>query len=128
MSDKQRVKTDKIDGGDVMNTALTEASFYLNELTKMHHRGRGDTLSVARDRAARVAGVPRTYAKRIWDRLDSMKDVSGEAYLKLRIAYEASCERHEAKAAEYRAERRGLSDAVATRPGGQGMATDHAGD
>lgn len=128
VSDKERVETDKRNGGGVMSTALGEASFYLNELTKMHHRGRGDTLTAARDRAAKGAGVPRTYAKRIWDRLDSMKDVSGEAYLKLRIAYEASCERHEAKAAEYRAERRELRNAVATRPGGQGMAADHAGD
>ncbi len=128
MSDRERVESDKKHGGDVMNTALHEANFYLNELVRMHHRGRGDTLGAARDRAAREAGVPRSYAKRIWDRLDTMKDVSGEAYRKLRIAYEASCERHEAKAAEYRAERMGVRNAVATRPVGQGLAASDAGD
>lgn len=105
MSDARRVARDTKHGEEVMSTAVTEASFYLNELTRIHHRGRGDTLSAARDRAARFAGVERTYAKRIWDRWQSMTDVSGEAYRKLRLAYERACEKHEAAAAAYRAER-----------------------
>ena len=64
-----------------------------------------DTLSAARDRAARVAGIDRSYAKRIWDRWQTMNDVSGEAYRRLREAYERACERHEAAAAEYRQQR-----------------------
>lgn len=108
-----------------MNNAVTEANFYLNELARLLHRGQGDTLGAARDRAARVAGIERSYAKRIWDRWQTMNDVSGEAYRRLRQAYEQVCERHEAAAAEYRHQRLILeaTHAVTESPdfGGVGM-------
>jgi len=113
MSDTRRVAGDTrhvardTKGGseDAMSNAVTEANFYLNELARLLHRGQGDTLGAARDRAARVAGIDRSYAKRIWDRWQTMNDVSGEAYRRLREAYERACERHEAAAAEYRQQR-----------------------
>ena len=83
-----------------MTTAAAQSYHLLDALTRQQHRGRGDTWSAARDRAAKLAGVKRSYAKRIWDRWQDMKDVSGEALLKLQAAYDAACEKHEKKAAE----------------------------
>lgn len=105
MSDIRRVARDTKHDAEIMSTAVSETYFFLNELTRKHHRGRGDTLSAARDRAAKEAGVARTYAKRIWDRWETMSDVSGEAYRRFQRAYVASCEHNENKAAEYRGER-----------------------
>ncbi len=81
------------------------AVFWLNELTKKAHRGRYDTWTAARDKAAAEAKLPRTMAKRIWDRWQSMKDVSGDAVLKLMTAYDKMCEANEQAAAAYRDER-----------------------
>jgi hypothetical protein len=113
MSDKRNVARDNSSGTRNMTTAVHRAGFYLNELTKLQHRGRGDTWSAARDRAAKKAGIPQSYAKRIWDRIDTMTDVSGEALYRLYLEYQASCEHHENKAAEYRAEREAIRNAMA---------------
>ncbi|MEO3387348.1 hypothetical protein [Mesorhizobium sp. CAU 1741] len=88
-----------------MSTAVQESADYLNALARSHHRGRGDTWSAARDRAARAAGIEPSYAKRIWDRWQTMSDVSGEAYRRLRSAYERACEANEQAADRYDAER-----------------------
>lgn len=117
-SDIRRVASDTKRDEEVMSNAVDQASFYLNELTRMQHRGRGDTWSAARDRVARIVGIKREYAKRIWQRCQSMQDVSGEALLRLQRAYVAACEKNEAAAAEYRAEREALTrarNAVAQR-------------
>jgi len=130
-SDRRSVEIDTKHGGFVMSNAVAEAHFYLNELSRQLHRGHGDTLGAARDRAARVAGIDRSYAKRIWDRWQTMNDVSGEAYRRLRTAYEQACERHEAAAAEYRHQRLILeaSHAVTESPdfGGVGMPASQVG-
>lgn len=88
-----------------MSTAVQESVDYLNALAKVHHRGRGDTWGAARDRAARMAGIEPSYAKRIWDRWQTMNDVSGEAYRRLRSAYERVCEANEEAADRNDAER-----------------------
>lgn len=88
-----------------MNTAVEKSAFWLNEIARQQHRGRGDTWSAARDRAAKLAGIERSYAKRIWDRWQTMNDVSGEAVLRLQDAYDAICQKHERVAGAYRAER-----------------------
>lgn len=88
-----------------MSTAVRESADYLNALAKAQHRGRGDTWSAARDRAAKVAGIDTSYAKRIWDRWQTMNDVSGEAYRRLRSAYEQICEANEKAADRHDAER-----------------------
>lgn len=82
--------------------AVHEAKGWLEWLTQREHRGRHDTWSAARDRAAKKAGVPETYAKRLWNRWDTMKDVSGGAYRALSAAYHDQCERQAATAAHFR--------------------------
>ncbi|MBN7777746.1 hypothetical protein JYP49_14185 [Nitratireductor aquimarinus] len=109
MSDKRCVENDTKRGGGVMSTAVQQSASFLNALAQLHHRGRGDTWGAARDRAAHSAGIERSYAKRIWDRWQTMNDVSGEAYMRLRAAYERACERNEEAARSMRAERLGLT-------------------
>lgn len=128
MSDNRRVADDISRGAKNMTTAVNKAGFYLNELAIKHHRGRGDTWGAARDRAAREAGIPVSYAKRIWDRLETMRDVSGEALMRLRDAYEASCEHHEAMAAEYRSEREEIRNAMDHRKARSGLSEGAARD
>src|SRR5690554_6906928 len=105
MSDKRRVENDTRSGGGVMSSAVQQSADFLIALATIHHRGRGDTWSAATDSAAQAAGVERSYAKRIWDRWQTMNGVSGEAYVRLRSAYEALCERNEAAANADRAAR-----------------------
>lgn len=114
MSDTKRVENDtRHDGADVMR-ALSDteglsvpekAEFWLQGLAWVKHRGRHDTWSAARDRAAKDAEVPLSIAKRIWQRFEAMNDVGGEALLKLMLAYEEACQRNEDAVAAYRAER-----------------------
>lgn len=114
-SDRRRVEIDirraenSTRRGGVMSastsTALKQSADYLVALTRMQHRGRGDTWGAARDRAAKLAGIERSYAKRLWDRWQTMNDVSGEVYLRLREAYEELCLKNEAAAEGYKAER-----------------------
>lgn len=110
--DKRSVARDIRDVGreqgrrvSIMSTAVQQSAEYLVAPARLYHRGHGDTWSAARDRAAKAAGVEPSYAKRIWDRWRTMRDVSGEAYIKLRKAYEELCERNDAAARAYRAER-----------------------
>lgn len=114
MGDASSVDFDMLRGGSrpralvdtVGMKAPQRAAFWLERLAAAHHRGpRRDTWTSARDRAARAAGVEISMAKRIWQRWETMRDVSGEVTVKLMIAYEAMCERNEAAAEAYRAER-----------------------
>lgn len=87
-------------------TAPERAFFWLETITKTLHRGpRLDTWATARDSAADFADIKCSMAERIWSRWERMQFVDGEALLKLMIAYEKICEKPEAAAARYRAER-----------------------
>jgi hypothetical protein len=67
-----------------------QAAFWLERIAAAVHRGaRKDTWSSARDRAAKLAGIEATMAKRIWQRWRDMKFVDGGALMKLMVAYEA---------------------------------------
>lgn len=92
MSDKRLVEFDNKGVARVMSTAVVRSRRYLEALTVAHHRGPHDTWTAARDRAAKTAGIERSYAARIWNRWQDMKDVSGEAFMRLSEAYESLCE------------------------------------
>ena len=86
-------------------TVPERAEFWLQGLAWAKHRGRHDTWSAARDRAASDAGLAPSMAKRIWQRFEYLTDVGGDALLKLMLAYEDACQRNEDAIAAYRAER-----------------------
>lgn len=111
MSDIRRVVRDTKRGAEVMSeVAVQKAHGWLEALMRAHHRGPTDTWTAARDRAAKAAGVDPTYAKRLWQRWQTMKDVSGGAFLALQEAYEAQCQHNEAMAAHHRAVREAIDD------------------
>lgn len=113
MSDIRRVESDTKRAEEVMR-ALADtagmgtpqrAAFWLEKLAADRHKGRHDTWTAARDRAAEDIGLERSLAKRIWQRWQTMNDVSGTPLLTLMLAYEAMCEEIEASADAMRAER-----------------------
>lgn len=114
MRDTRRVESDtKHDEYSVMRALADtagmsepeKAEFWLQGLAWANHRGRHDTWTAARDRAANEARIDASIAKRIWQRWETMNDVSGRALLRLMVAYEAACQRNEDAIAAYRAER-----------------------
>ncbi|TIX28814.1 hypothetical protein [Mesorhizobium sp.] len=116
MSDARSVKSDTLRAEATMRAladtkgmdAPEQAKFWLEGIAAKMHRGpRRDTWTSARDRAAEFAGIEVSMAKRIWQRWEDMKDVSGSALVKLMIAYERICETNERAADSYRAERLG---------------------
>lgn len=137
MSDARRVEIDTR-GGELVMRALVDtegktvperAEFWLQALATAAHRGRHDTWTAARDRAAEDAGLPRTIAQRIWQRWHSMQDVGGDALLKLMLAYEKLCERNEAAADRHKTERlelKAIRDAATERPARAGSGENHA--
>jgi hypothetical protein len=111
MSDTKRVARDTKHAELTMSIeAVHEAKGWLEWLTQREHRGRHDTWTAARGRAAKKAGVPESYAKRLWDRWEEMKDVSGGTYRALHRAYQSQCDRQEETAAHYRKLREAMTD------------------
>lgn len=100
MSDNRLVARDNSSGNQPMSTAAAKSRRMLEALVIAHHRGPTDTWTAARDRAAKAAGIERTYATRLWSRWQEMKDVSGEVLIRLSAAYVALCEASENKEAE----------------------------
>lgn len=110
-------------------TTPERAEFWLQGLAWAKHRGRHDTWTAARDRAAKDAGVTASIAKRIWQRWQEMNDVGGDALLRLMLAYEDACQRNEEAVAAYRAERLKLKaerNAVDTERARESVGTDSA--
>ena len=108
-SAKRVVARDKKSAEHNMSYAAAKSYELLESLARHEYRGRGDTWEAARNRAASKAKVQLSYAHRLWHRWKTMKDASGDVLLLLQDAYERSCERHEEKAREYRAEREALN-------------------
>jgi hypothetical protein len=77
------------------SVALNEARGFLDALHDAEFRGRKDTDGAARYRLAAKLGVKESYLFRLQYRADEMKDVAGEVYRRLRLAYEGMCERVE---------------------------------
>lgn len=140
MSDTRRAENDtKYDENSVMRaladtqgmTAPERAEFWLQGLAWAKHKGRHDTWTAARDRAAGDAGVALSIAKRIWQRWQEMNDVGGEALLRLMLAYEDACQRNEDAVEAYRAERLKLKaerNAVDHQRAREGVGMDRARD
>lgn len=116
MSDTRRVKSDPTRGELVMRALADtqgmpvpqKANYWLETITKAHHKGRHDTWTAARDRAAKKAGVELPMAERIWKRWKSMNDIGGETVIKLMLAYEEMVQRNNEAADGYMAERHEL--------------------
>lgn len=66
---------------------IFETRFYLNELLKREWRGIGDSVSDAADRVMDDCQLDKSYGFRLLQKYQDMKDVSGEAYRRLRLAY-----------------------------------------
>lgn len=107
MSDTRRVKSDPMQGENVMSTAAVEAFQYLNAGTIKHYRGAGDTPTAARERAAREAGITPAQAERVWKRWRRMTSVDGDVYRLLRNKYEGLCQAVENQADALEARRVG---------------------
>lgn len=72
-----------------------QAKGWANGLIRASHRGPGDTVDAAMHRAARKHGID---PKVLWRlRYRTPKDMLATVYLKVRAAYEAECERQEAR-------------------------------
>lgn len=90
------------------NSALDEARGWASALMDHEFKGRGDREKSIRYRLSRKIGVPESYLYRLQYKTREMKDVAGSVYRALMIAYNNACEKNEAAAARYRAERLGL--------------------
>lgn len=131
MSGSRFVETDKRNAfrafRDTLGKSDPERSVYwLEQLAREEFRGRGDTMSAARDRVAQKYGAPISKTKRLWDRWRTMKSVAGDVMIPLMLAYEDLCERIENKADAYERQRlqsREQTDAVveSSSPSGEGV-------
>lgn len=109
MEGKGFSKSDKSFSGDGMSTtALNEAKRWADVLHDAEYRGRKDTDGAARYRLAGKLGLKENYLYRLQYRAAEMKDVAGEAYRRLQIAYADLCERNEKAADAHRDERLAL--------------------
>lgn len=131
MSDTGHVKSDT-KRGEIVMRALTDtqgmntpqkANHWLEALAKAAYRGRHDTWTAARDRAATKAGIQLTTAQRIWQRWQTMNDVGGDTVIKLMLAYEALCQITDTAADAKRDQRLALrvNDETDQEPASAGM-------
>jgi len=100
------------------------AAFWLTTIATRLHRGpRRDTWTSARDRAAAAAGISNSMAQRIWQRWESMTDVSGAVMINLMVAYERICVANEEAAQADRDERMALrgNNAAFAKPARAGV-------
>ena len=76
-------------------SVVDDAVNWADLLVRREHRGPGDTIDAARLRAARKHHVPE---RTLWAlRYRRPKDLLASVYLKIKLAYEAECERQEAR-------------------------------
>lgn len=111
--------------------ALNDAKTWLEVLHDAEFRGRRDTDGAARYRLATRLGVKENYLFRLQYRAAEMKDVAGEVYRRLGIAYADMCKRNEQAAAADRTERLNLKagrNAVFQKPGEPGVEQNAALD
>lgn len=117
--------------GEMSSEALIQARTFLEVLHDAEFRGRKDTDGAARYRLANRIGVKENYLYRLQYRAAEMKDVAGEVYRRLKLAHDEMCERNEAAADAYRAERLNLKaerHAVHQKPASAGVEQGRARD
>ncbi|TAA49121.1 hypothetical protein [Shinella sp. JR1-6] len=110
--------------------ALKEAKSWLVKLMDREFKGRGDRDYMIRDRLATATGIPESYLYRLQHKTRGMKDVAGEAYRRLKLAYENICEKNEEAADRYKAERLsmdGINETAVEEPHASGVGTVSAG-
>jgi len=90
---------------EMTTTALQEAVGYADALMNAEFRGRRDREKSVRYRLSRSLGIPESYLFRLTYKAGEMRDVKGEAYRRLKLAYEQLCQANEDAADRYRAER-----------------------
>lgn len=79
-------------------TVVDEAASWADLLVRREHRGPGDTIDAARQRAARKHKVPE---QALWSlRYRKPKDIAGSIYRSLYRAYQAETQTMEARIAE----------------------------
>lgn len=88
--------------------ALQQAIEWHDALMDAEFKGRKDKESAARFRLSKKIGVPESYLFRLTHKRRDMRDVAGEVYRRLQQGYGSLCERVEAQADAYRAERLSL--------------------
>lgn len=94
---------------------VDEAAGWAEALVKLAHQGPGDTVEAARHRASRKTGLPETVFWKL--RYRRPKDILASVYFALKEAYEAECERQEARLRhELEMTKRMLGDAASTNP------------
>lgn len=93
---------------DMSSIALNEAKSWADELMDREFKGRGDREKSVRGRLADRIGVSESYLFRLQYKTREMKDVAGEVYRRLKIAYDDACRKNEAAADRYRDERLGM--------------------
>lgn len=127
-------KSDNIVAEDQMSTcALNEAKTWLEVLHDAEFRGRKDTDGAARYRLAQKLGIKENYLFRLQYRASEMKDVAGEVYRRLNIAYREACERNNKAAEAFDAERlqiEAIRDGISQKPSseGAGMGSPEMGE
>lgn len=115
---------------EMSTEALTEAKGWYKVLLDVEFRGRGDREKSVRGRLSKSLGIAESYLFRLQYKAHEMKDVAGEAYRRLKIAYDKACEKNEAAAARYRAERLsmdGINEAAVEEPHASCVGTVSAG-
>lgn len=87
---------DDLHRDDKMSDAVvTQASTWADALLSKVHRGPGDTIDAAMFRAEAKYGIP---ANVFWTlRYRRPKDILASVYLRLQAAYQAECDRQEAR-------------------------------
>lgn len=89
--------------------ALADAKRWADALLDREFRGRGDKEKSVRHRLAKKIGIPESYLFRLQYKTREMRNVAGSVYRALMLAYHNACERNEAAADRYRAERLALT-------------------
>ena len=108
--------------------AITEAKAWANELMNREFSGRGDREKSARFRLSKKTGVPESYLFRLQYKTREMKDVAGEVYRRLKLAYDAVCLANEQAAERYKTERLELkNETTSKKPPQAGMAVHAPG-